>query len=77
MKDLLRRYPDMAEVVVAQLAGALHDLPPEALAQPDARAAVVWVVGQFGQHIPVGGGGVGRGRIHGGGDGGRLLSLGQ
>mmetsp|Transcript_32786 Transcript_32786/g.83214 ORF Transcript_32786/g.83214 Transcript_32786/m.83214 type:complete len:924 (-) Transcript_32786:319-3090(-) len=52
MKDLLRRYPDMAEVVVSQLGGALHDLSPEALAEADARAALVWIVGQFGQHIP-------------------------
>ena len=49
MKDLLRRYPDMAEVCIAQLV----ELNPASISEPEAKAALLWIIGQFGQHIQV------------------------
>lgn len=46
LKDLLRRYPDLASVV-----GSLSELRPARVAEPEARAALVWILGQFGEHV--------------------------
>lgn len=58
MKDLLRRFPEMAEVVVAQVMAAVTqgtgNILPATTAEPQAKAALLWIMGQFGQHIPVG-----------------------
>ncbi|KAJ9512205.1 hypothetical protein QJQ45_012748 [Haematococcus lacustris] len=55
MKDLLRRYPDMAEVVVSQVmataSGRGEPLAPAGVSEPEAKAALIWIIGQFGQHI--------------------------
>lgn len=62
-KDLLRRFPDMAEVVVAQVMAAVTQpgggglrggsgLQTCALSEPQARSALLWIMGQFGQFIP-------------------------
>ncbi|KAJ9512707.1 hypothetical protein QJQ45_019004, partial [Haematococcus lacustris] len=55
MKDLLRRYPDMAEVVVSQVmataSGRGEALAPAGVSEPEAKAALIWIIGQFGQHI--------------------------
>eukprot|EP00195_Chlamydomonas_chlamydogama_P008244 CAMPEP_0202904088 /NCGR_PEP_ID=MMETSP1392-20130828/27835_1 /ASSEMBLY_ACC=CAM_ASM_000868 /TAXON_ID=225041 /ORGANISM="Chlamydomonas chlamydogama, Strain SAG 11-48b" /LENGTH=846 /DNA_ID=CAMNT_0049591569 /DNA_START=246 /DNA_END=2786 /DNA_ORIENTATION=+ len=48
MKDLLRRYPDMAEACIPQI----NELVPAHIEEPEARAALLWIIGQFGQHIP-------------------------
>jgi hypothetical protein len=32
----------------------LNELSPSSIEQPEARAALVWIMGQFGQHLPVG-----------------------
>ncbi|GAX84188.1 hypothetical protein CEUSTIGMA_g11611.t1 [Chlamydomonas eustigma] len=47
MKDLLRRYPDIAQVCLPQLS----ELSITNLPQPEARAAFVWIMGQFGHHL--------------------------
>lgn len=50
MKDLLRRYPDMAEVCISQVHWQ-DALTPAMLGGADAKAAAVWIIGQFGQHV--------------------------
>lgn len=50
MKDLLRRYPDMGEVVVPSAAAQLN---PGDVADSKARAACVWILGQYGMHVKV------------------------
>ncbi|KAF6256499.1 adaptin N terminal region-domain-containing protein [Scenedesmus sp. NREL 46B-D3] len=45
LKDLLRRYPDLGEVF------SMGDIRPSGVADPEARAALVWILGHFGQHI--------------------------
>ncbi|MEW5316344.1 MAG: hypothetical protein WDW38_007723 [Sanguina aurantia] len=47
MKDLLRRYPDMAEVCIGQIS----DLSLAAISEPDAKAALIWMLGTFGQAV--------------------------
>lgn len=49
MKDLLRRYPDMAEVCIGQIS----DLSLAAISEPDAKAALIWMLGTFGQAVQV------------------------
>ncbi|GBF87867.1 beta-adaptin A [Raphidocelis subcapitata] len=46
LKDLLRRYPDLGEVF------SVGDIRPNQVEEPEARAALVWILGQFGAHIP-------------------------
>ncbi|KAG2490400.1 hypothetical protein HYH03_011200 [Edaphochlamys debaryana] len=49
LKDVLRRYPDAAHAVV----GGLGELGVQGgIAEPDARAAFVWILGQFGGLVP-------------------------
>lgn len=50
MKDLLRRYPDMAEVCIGQIS----DLSLATISEPDAKAALIWMLGTFGQAVQVG-----------------------
>lgn len=45
LKDLLRRYPDLGEVF------SMGDIKPSRVTEPEARAALIWILGQFGQHI--------------------------
>ena len=52
LKDVLRRYPDVAAVCV----GGLGELGVHgAIEEPAARAAYVWILGQFGTLVPVSG----------------------
>ncbi|KAK9822016.1 hypothetical protein WJX74_000790 [Apatococcus lobatus] len=47
MKDLLRTFPDIAEVCLASIASAnVQDVD-----EPEARAAFVWILGEHGQSI--------------------------
>ncbi|KAG1664607.1 hypothetical protein FOA52_004482 [Chlamydomonas sp. UWO 241] len=48
LKDVLRRYPDVVMACLTQL----NDLTPSTIEQPEARAALAWIMGQFGQHLP-------------------------
>lgn len=50
MKDLLRRYPDMAEVCIGQIS----ELSLATVSEPDAKAALIWMLGTFGQAVQVG-----------------------
>lgn len=52
LKDVLRRFPDVAMACLPQL----NELSPGSIIQPEARAALVWILGQFGEHIQVCGG---------------------
>eukprot|EP00878_Enallax_costatus_P027330 GHUV01029406.1.p1 GENE.GHUV01029406.1~~GHUV01029406.1.p1 ORF type:complete len:554 (+),score=105.09 GHUV01029406.1:514-2175(+) len=45
LKDLLRRYPDLGEVF------SMGDIRPANVTDKEARAALVWILGQFAQHI--------------------------
>eukprot|EP00803_Ostreobium_quekettii_P007696 evm.model.scf_696.5 EVM.evm.TU.scf_696.5 scf_696:47608-59307(+) len=47
MKDLLRRYPDMAEVCLP----AINEISPSKLDHPEAKAAFIWILGQHGDKI--------------------------
>lgn len=47
MKDLLRRYPDLADVCIA----TVNEINPNAITEPAARAALFWIMGQFGQYM--------------------------
>ena len=49
LKDVLRRFPDVAMACLPQL----NELSPGSIMQPEARAALVWILGQFGEHIQV------------------------
>lgn len=47
MTDVLRRYPDAAEACVESIAS----IPQESIAEPEARAAYLWVLGEYGAQI--------------------------
>ncbi|KAL4434249.1 hypothetical protein ABPG75_000690 [Micractinium tetrahymenae] len=47
MTDVLRRYPDAAEACVESIAA----IPQESIAEPQARAAYLWVLGEYGAQI--------------------------
>jgi len=47
MKDLLRRYPDMCEVCIP----AISSIVQNQLNRPDARCALVWILGHHGEMI--------------------------
>ena len=49
MTDVLRRYPDAAEACVESIAA----IPQESVAEPAARAAYLWVLGEYGTRIQV------------------------
>ena len=49
LKDVLRRYPDVANVCVEQLG----EINTAGITEPAARAAYVWMLGQFGQVMQV------------------------
>ena len=49
MKDLLRRYPEVAEAALAAVAA----ISPADVEEPEARAAFVWILGHHGGHIQV------------------------
>ena len=49
IKDLLRRYPDVAEAALAAVAA----ISPADVPEPEARAAFIWVLGHHGAHIQV------------------------
>lgn len=46
MKDLLRKYPQMANVIIPEIKKCLKSLD-----DPDAKAAVVWMLGEYGAVI--------------------------
>ncbi len=50
VKDLLRRYPDVAEAALA----AVSSISPADVVEPEARAAFIWILGQHGGNIQVG-----------------------
>lgn len=51
LKDVLRRYPDVAHVCV----GGLGELGVHAnISEPAARSSYVWILGQFGGLVQVG-----------------------
>eukprot|EP00898_Chlorokybus_atmophyticus_P000521 jgi/Chlat1/146/Chrsp1S03236 len=47
-KDLLRRYPKRA----ASWVTAVADVPVADIQEPDARAALIWIFGEYGQELP-------------------------
>jgi len=47
MKDLLRRYPHIAEVAIASVAS----ISPQDVDEPEARGAFIWILGEHGNHI--------------------------
>ncbi|EFN57601.1 hypothetical protein CHLNCDRAFT_30507, partial [Chlorella variabilis] len=47
MTDVLRRYPDAAAACVESVAA----IPEEAIVEPEARAAYLWVIGEYGAQI--------------------------
>jgi hypothetical protein len=47
MTDVLRRYPDAAEACVEAVAA----IPEDSITEPAARAAYLWVLGEFGSRI--------------------------
>lgn len=47
MKDLLRRYPDMALMCMA----SVEELQQGEIGDPEAKAALVWILGAFGGHL--------------------------
>jgi len=49
VKDLLRRYPEVAEAALAAVAA----ISPADVEEPEARAAFVWILGHHGGHIQV------------------------
>ena len=49
VKDLLRRYPEVAEAALAAVAA----ISPADVAEPEARAAFVWILGHHGGNIQV------------------------
>ena len=49
IKDLLRRYPDVAEAALAAVAA----ISPTDVAEPEAKAAFIWILGHHGAHIQV------------------------
>ena len=49
MKDLLRRYPDMCEVCLPSISTIIQNQ----LNRPDARCALVWILGEHGERIQV------------------------
>jgi AP-1 complex subunit beta-1 len=46
MQDIFRRYPNSYESVIVELCAAL-----EVLEEPDAKAAMVWVIGEYAERI--------------------------
>lgn len=46
MQDIFRRYPNRFESVISELCAAL-----EVLEEPDAKAAMVWIIGEFAHRI--------------------------
>lgn len=46
LQDIFRRYPNRFESVISELCAAL-----EVLEEPDAKAAMVWIIGEFAQRI--------------------------
>lgn len=44
MKDLLRRYPDLAATAMAPI----NDMAPAAVDDADAKCALIWILGAFG-----------------------------
>ena len=47
VKDLLRRYPEVAEAALAAVAA----ISPADVEEAEARAAFVWILGHHGGHI--------------------------
>lgn len=47
LKDVLRRYPHVAEVAIA----SLNSLSPQDVEDPEARAAFIWILGEHGSGI--------------------------
>ncbi|DBA85225.1 TPA: hypothetical protein ACH3X2_005929 [Trebouxia sp. C0005] len=47
VKDLARKYPDIAEVCV----GSISNISLEDVEEPEARAAFIWILGEHGQGI--------------------------
>lgn len=45
-QDIFRRYPNRFESVISELCAAL-----DVLEEPDAKAAMVWIIGEFAQRI--------------------------
>ncbi|KAK9786802.1 hypothetical protein WJX73_006669 [Symbiochloris irregularis] len=45
--DLLRRFPDLAEICVS----SVSNISPQDLEEPEAKAAFIWILGEFGHSI--------------------------